>query len=50
MLKDPIWNAIWDTIKTWDVNCPGYYIGYCGANGSHVTIIYEAIKRIRNNI
>jgi hypothetical protein len=45
MLADPIWEAIWQTIKSWDVNVPGYYEGYCGADGSHVTLIYEALAR-----
>jgi len=31
------------TIRTWDVNVPEYYNGYCGANGSHVTLIYNAV-------
>jgi len=44
MLKDPVWNAIYDTIKTWDVNVPEFYNGYCGATGSHATLIYEAVR------
>lgn len=45
MLKDPVWCAIWNTIKSWDVNVPEFYNGYCGANGSHATLIYEAFKK-----
>lgn len=41
--SDPVWAAIWDTIKRWDINTPAYG-GYCGANGDHVTQIYEAVK------
>jgi len=44
-LKDPIWNSIYQTIKSWDVNVPEFYNGYCGANGSHATLIYEAVKK-----
>lgn len=39
-----IWfNKIWSVIKNWDVNCPDYYNGYCGANGSHVMMILNAL-------
>jgi hypothetical protein len=41
---DPLFDAIWDTIKTWDVNVPDVYSGYCGANGNHVRAIYDAVK------
>ncbi len=44
-LNDPIFEAIWQTIKTWDVNVPEHYHGYCGANGSHVKLILDALKR-----
>jgi hypothetical protein len=52
MIHDPIWNAIWDEIKTWDINVPYEYIGYMGATGSHATAIYKAIVdiSIRNGI
>ena len=43
LANDPIWDAIYKTIRTWDVNVPEYYNGYCGANGSHVTLIYNAV-------
>jgi hypothetical protein len=42
-LKDPLFNAIWETIKTWDINVPLYYNGYCSANGSHAKLIFDAI-------
>ncbi len=42
-LESPIFNAIFDCIKTWDVNVPERYHGYCGANGSHAKIIYDAV-------
>ena len=41
---DPLFDAIWGAIKTWDVNVPESYNGYCGANGSHAVLIYNAIK------
>jgi hypothetical protein len=43
MHLNPIWNAIWDVIKTWDVSIPGHYDGYMGANGSHATMIFNAL-------
>jgi hypothetical protein len=44
MQADPIWHAIWDEIKTWDINVPTEYAGYSGATGNHVTAIYLAIQ------
>lgn len=43
-LKSPIFNALWDVVKTWDVNVPEYYSGYCGANGSHVKLLLNALE------
>lgn len=40
-------NAVWNVIKSWDVNIPEFYEGYCGANGSHVVLITRAIKEAR---
>jgi hypothetical protein len=45
MHGDPVWEAIWNEIKTWDVNVPTEYVGYEGATGNHVTAIYLAIKK-----
>jgi hypothetical protein len=45
-LNDPLFNKIWELIKTWDVNVPEYYSGYCGANGSHVKLIFDKIKEL----
>ncbi len=39
----PVFNAIWDEIKTWDVNVPTEYVGYCGASGTHVYAIMKAL-------
>ncbi len=43
MQIDALWNAIWNEIKTWDINVPTEYRGYSGATGNHVTAIYLAI-------
>jgi hypothetical protein len=44
-LESPLFEAIWAVIKTWDVNVPAYYEGYCGANGSHVKLVLNSIER-----
>lgn len=43
--SDLIFEAIWQCIKSWDINVPEYYQGYCGANGSHVQLIVNALKK-----
>jgi hypothetical protein len=43
MLDSPEFEAIWQAIKRWDINAPEYYRGYCGANGSHVAVILNAL-------
>ncbi len=45
MLDNPVFNAIWNVIKTWDVNVPGAYHGYCGATGNHARAISDAIHK-----
>ena len=45
-LEDPKFNVIWDVIKSWDVEVPEYYSGYCGSNGSHVMLILEALRKL----
>lgn len=42
---DPLFDAIWSVIKTWDINVPHAYSGYCGATGNHVRAIYDALPR-----
>ncbi|MGY2258150.1 hypothetical protein [Pseudomonas sp. SDO55104_S430] len=42
-LASPEFEAIWQVIKSWDVNVPTHYEGYCGANGSHVKMILNAL-------
>lgn len=44
---DPLFEAIWQTIKTWDLNVPGWYAGYCGAMGNHARAIYDAVLSVR---
>ncbi len=46
-LNDPLFTAIWEVIKTWDINVPDYYVGYCGATGSHVALILNALNARR---
>jgi hypothetical protein len=43
MLQDPRFEAVWQCIKSWDINVPGVYVGYCGATGNHVRAILDAL-------
>jgi hypothetical protein len=43
-LATPAFNAIWEATKSWDVNVPAYYKGYCGMNGSHVMLILNELR------
>jgi hypothetical protein len=45
MKKTEAFNAIFDVIKDWDINVPGYYKGFCGANGSHVKLILDELYK-----
>jgi hypothetical protein len=47
-LASPEFEAVWQEIKSWDINVPEYYQGYCGANGSHVALILHALAQSRN--
>ena len=38
-------NAVWNEIKSWDINVSEEYVGYCGATGNHVMAILNAIER-----
>lgn len=49
-LASPVFEAIWQTIKTWDVYVPAYYVGYMGANGSHVKLILDALQALRPDL
>lgn len=47
MLESPEFNAIWNCIKTWDINVPevdGEL--YTGANGNHVRAILDVLDKI----
>lgn len=46
LLNDPTFEAIWQAIKTWDINVPAAYGGYCGATGNHVYAIHRALARL----
>lgn len=43
MLKTPEFEAVWKAIKSWDINVPKAYNGYCGATGNHVRAILDSI-------
>lgn len=43
MLEDPLFCAVWDAIKGWDIGCREY-AGYAGAMGNHARAIFEAIR------
>lgn len=49
-LQDPMFNAIWNVCKSWDVNVPEAYTGYCGFNGSHVKLILDAVKATQREV
>lgn len=42
-LASPLFEAIWQTAKNWDLNVPTHYVGYCGFNGSHVKMLLDNI-------
>lgn len=44
MLASPLFEAIWQCIKSWDINVPEAYSGYCHATGNHVRAIIDAIE------
>lgn len=43
MLEDPLFCAIWDAIKGWDIGCRAYE-GHTGAMGNHARAIFEALR------
>lgn len=45
MCDSPKFIKIWNCIKSWDINVPGAYTGYCGATGNHVRAILDALNR-----
>ena len=46
LINDPVFDTIWNTIKTWDINVPEAYEGYCGATGAHARAIYDALETL----
>lgn len=42
-LETEEFNKVWECIKTWDINVPEAYEGYCGATGNHVIAILIAL-------
>jgi hypothetical protein len=44
MLKNPVFLAIWQVIKNWDIGVSDAYTGYTGATGNHVRAIMDALK------
>ena len=42
-LAFPLFNKIWKVIKSWDINVPEQYEGYCGATGNHVCAVMDAV-------
>lgn len=44
MLASPEFEAVWSCIKSWDINVPEAYEGYCGATGNHVRAILSALR------
>lgn len=47
MLETLEFKAIWQCIKSWDINVPEKYSGYMGANGNHVRAIIDALQSAR---
>ena len=43
MIESNGFMPIWNRIKTWDIAVPHAYSGYCGATGSHVRQIMDAL-------
>lgn len=46
---DPLFDAIWGVIKTWDVNVPEEYQRYCGSTGNHARAIYDAVMKVKTD-
>lgn len=47
MLASAEFEAVWQCIKSWDVNVPDVYCGYMGCTGNHVRAILDALKSVR---
>lgn len=42
-LEHNLFDALYQAIKTWDVEVPEFHDGYCAANGSHVKLILNGL-------
>ena len=42
MVESEEFNAVWDCIKTWEINVPG--IDAAGVNGNHVQAVLDSLK------
>lgn len=42
-LESEDFNALWETIKTWDINVPAVYEGHCSTTGNHVIALLMAL-------
>ena len=49
-LTSKVFEVIWQEIKSWDINCPKEYTGYCGATGNHVAAILNALEKAGINL
>lgn len=45
-LESPIFNAIWEAIKKWDIQRE-YGAGYAGATGTDVMTIIDALEKLK---
>ena len=43
-LESPMFEAIWQVIKGWDISVSDAYEGYCEATGNHVVAITRALN------
>jgi hypothetical protein len=43
MRTSAAFEVVWSCIKSWDIHVPESYAGYCGATGSHVAAILQAL-------
>jgi hypothetical protein len=50
MIASPEFEAIWNCIKSWDINVPAAYGGYMGATGNHVRAILDALQMDKGTV
>ena len=49
-LQDPLFERIWQAIKTWDINVPAEYGGYSESTGNHVCAIMDAVLALGEHV